>query len=124
MYWASTAGRIRKVMAKHTKLVRQNVNPQGVPIVRLTKSGKQKTMAVKHIIASTWSNGLGVVGDNVMNIDGNKMNCRSNNLKYYSYFEDRTMKAAAKAEIEKYMKSASKEELSSLCDFIHKSQLR
>lgn len=119
MYWASTAGRVRKLRAKDTKLVRQTVNPQGVPIVRITSGGSQKTIAVKHIIASTWKK-HGSLGSNVKHLNGDKLDCRSCNLEYYSYYEERTVTAATKAEIARYVKTATKDQLLAICAFIGK----
>tara|TARA_R110000851_G_scaffold275824_1_gene428552 strand:+ start:14342 stop:14800 length:459 start_codon:yes stop_codon:yes gene_type:complete len=123
MYEASTAGRIRKIMLHNTKLVKQTINPQGFPIVRMTQRGSQKTKAVKHIIAMTWPSNTSL-GDNVKNKDGDKLNCKASNLERYSYFEERTIKSASKAEITKYVKTATKEQLADLCSFIFKSQQR
>lgn len=62
------------------KLIKPQHNPNGIVYVPLYVNGEKITRSVKVMVANAFVDGKTKIFDTAINKDGNKMNCRADNL--------------------------------------------
>lgn len=114
IYQVSSAGRVRRICAKGWKLVNTPLL-NGNLVVVVSSEGKQKTMALKKVVASTWVENPRLNPD-VYQIDGDKMNVNSSNLAWYDYKKSRKLRAEDRANLSKLTKTMSPSKVAKLLE--------
>lgn len=90
-YQVSTAGRVRRIIGAGWQIINPIIMRDGSVTVRLNVGGKQKTLALKKLVAEVWVKNI-FSAPNVLIINDNPSDLRSCNLAWYDLTELRKEK--------------------------------